>query len=69
VDEAPEAVKLDTAFGRFEGAAEVKDGKLVVKRKLELKHLEVPAPEYGKLREFLNAVNGHQNAVAVLIRK
>ncbi len=69
LDEAPEAMKLDTVFGQFEGSAEVKDGKLVVKRKLELKHLEVPAADYGKLRDFLNAVNGHQSAVAVLIRK
>jgi len=69
VDEVPEPVKLDAAFGQFEGSAEVKDGKLFVKRKLELKHLEVPPSGYARLREFINVVNGYQSAVAVLIMK
>ncbi|MCC6538597.1 MAG: hypothetical protein IT162_13660 [Bryobacterales bacterium] len=47
----------------------MKDARLVVQRKLTLHHLEVPASDYAKLRDFLNAANGHQQAVAVLIRK
>ncbi|MFN0101574.1 MAG: DUF3857 domain-containing protein [Bryobacteraceae bacterium] len=69
VDEAPEPIKLDTPFGTFEGSSSTKDGKLVVTRRLDLKHTEVAAADYVKLRDFLSAVAGHQNAVAVLVKQ
>lgn len=69
VDETPEALKLDTPFGSFEGACEIKGSQLIARRRLELRHLEVPAADYAKLREFLNTVNGHSAAVAVLVKK
>lgn len=69
VDEAPEALKLETPFGSFEGTCEVKGNQLHSRRRLELRHLEVPASDYPKLRDFLNTVNGHSTAVAVLIKK
>jgi hypothetical protein len=70
VDEAPEAVKLETPFGSFEASSSTDEaGKLVVKRRLSLQHLEVAATDYPKLRDFLTAINGHQAAVAVLLKK
>ena len=69
VDEAPEALKLDTPFGVFEGTCVTKGNQLISRRRLELRHLEVPAADYPKLREFLNLVNAHSTAVAVLVRK
>ena len=69
VDEAPEPIKLETPFGTFEGSSSMKDGKLVVTRKLDLRHTEVAAADYPKLRDFMSVVNGHQNAVAVLVKQ
>jgi hypothetical protein len=48
VDEAPEAMKLDAPFGTLEASSPAdEEGKLVVKRKLELKHFEVAAADYA----------------------
>lgn len=69
VDEVPDAVKLETAFGSYWTSYEVVNGALVFKRQLSLKATTVPAAQYDVVRKFYESIRAAENAPVVLARK
>ncbi|MCU1264030.1 MAG: hypothetical protein JWM21_348 [Acidobacteria bacterium] len=69
VDELPDAVKLDTAFGSYKTTYEVKDGELVFTRALAQKALTVPSDQYQAVRSFYEKIRAAEQAPVVLARK
>jgi hypothetical protein len=69
VDEVPDAVKLETAFGTYWTSYEVVNGELVFKRQLTLKATTVPAAQYDAVRKFYESIRAAENAPVVLARK
>ena len=69
VDETPDAVKLDTAFGKYSTAYEVKDDKLIFKRQFTINAALVAPEKYDAVRKFYTDIrNAEQNPV-VLVKK
>jgi transglutaminase-like putative cysteine protease len=69
VDEMPDAVKLDTAFGSYATSYEVKDGVLVFSRKLVQRATTIPVEQYSSVRSFFERIRAAEQAPVVLIRK
>ena len=69
VDELPDAVKLDTAFGSYKTSYEVKDGELVFTRTLAQKAITVPSDQYQLVRTFYEKIRAAEQAPVVLARK
>ena len=69
VDEMPDAVKLDTAFGSYTTSYEVKDGELVFSRKLVQRATTIPVEQYNSVRSFFERIRAAEQAPVVLIRK
>jgi hypothetical protein len=69
VDELPDAVKLETAFGTFHTNYEVKDGVLHFTRRMILRGAIVPASDYEKVKNFFAAMRAAEQAPVVLTRK
>jgi hypothetical protein len=69
VDETPDPVKLDTPFGTYTTAYEVKDGELVFSRRLTLQAATVPADQYQAVRSFFEKMRAADQAPVVLVRK
>ncbi len=69
VDEMPDAVSLDTAFGTYKTTYEVKGGELLFSRKMAVKAGTIPAAEYQSVRSFYEKVRAADQAPVVLMRK
>jgi hypothetical protein len=69
VDEIPDAVKLETPFGRYNAAYEVSGDHVVFTRSLKLNRYTVPAENYSSIRDFFGRVQAAEQAPVVLIRK
>lgn len=69
VDEVPDAVKLETAFGSYTTSYEVVNGELVFKRQLSQKATTIPAAQYEAVRKFFESIRAAENAPVVLARK
>src|SRR5262245_8822741 len=69
VDELPDPVKLETAFGSYNTSYEVKDGALIFKRKLSQRTATIPASEYASVKKFFESIRAAENAPVVLARK
>jgi hypothetical protein len=69
IDEMPDALKLDTAFGSYATSYEVKDGQLVFTRKLVQKATTIPADQYNLVRSFFEKIRAAEQAPVVLARK
>ncbi|HKU75870.1 MAG TPA: DUF3857 and transglutaminase domain-containing protein [Pyrinomonadaceae bacterium] len=69
VDELPDAVKLQTAFGSYMTSYEVKDNELVFKRQLSHKATTIAAADYESVRKFFESIRTAENAPVVLARK
>lgn len=69
VDEMPEPVDLDTAFGKYSTKYEVKGDKLQFMRSLTIKRSSVPADKYDTVRSFFTKMRDAEQAPVVLIRK
>lgn len=69
VDEMPDAVKLDTAFGSYTTTYEVKDGQLVFSRKLVQLAATIPVEQYALVRSFFEKIRAAEQAPVVLIKK
>ncbi len=59
VDEMPDPVKLDTAFGSYATSYEVKDGVLIT----------IPVEQYNSVRSFFERIRAAEQAPVVLIKK
>jgi len=69
VDELPDAVKLETAFGTYTTSYTVKDGKLFYARKLIVKQATVPVEDYAKVRGFFEKIRTAEQSPVVLVKK
>jgi hypothetical protein len=69
VDEMPEAVTLDTPFGKYTTTYEVKDGKLHFTRSLILNRTTVPVDKYNSVRDFYSKIREAEQSPVVLLRK
>ncbi|HSK62354.1 MAG TPA: DUF3857 domain-containing protein [Pyrinomonadaceae bacterium] len=68
VDEVPDPVKLETAFGSYTTSYEVVGGELVFKRQLSQKATTIPAAQYESVRKFYESIRAAENAPVVLAR-
>jgi hypothetical protein len=69
VDEIPEGFKLDSEFGTYSAAYEVKDGHLVFTRTLVQRAATIPAARYKEVRDFFGRVLASEESPVVLARK
>jgi hypothetical protein len=69
VDELPDAVKLDTAFGVYNTSYDVKDGQLTFKRSLIQHGMTVPVEQYAAVRGFFEKIRAAEQSPVVLARK
>jgi hypothetical protein len=69
VDELPDAVKLDTAFGVYNTSYDVKDGQLTFKRSLVQHGMTVPVEQYAAVRSFFEKIRAAEQSPVVLARK
>ena len=69
VDELPDAVKLDTAFGVYNTSYDVKDGQLTFKRSLVQHAMTIPVEQYAAVRGFFEKIRAAEQAPVVLARK
>jgi hypothetical protein len=69
VDEVPDPVKLETAFGSYTTSYEVVNGELVFKRQLSQRATTIPAAQYDVVRKFFESIRAAENAPVVLARK
>ncbi len=69
VDEMPDAVSLETPFGKYNTHYESKDGKLVFTRKLVMKRTTVPVEKYNSVKDFYSKILAAEQSPVVLLKK
>lgn len=69
VDEMPDAVSLETPFGKYTTKYESKDGKLVFSRSLTTTRTTVPVEKYNSVRDFYTKIMAAEQSPVVLLRK
>jgi hypothetical protein len=69
VDELPDAVKLEAAFGNYTSTYAVKDGQLTFTRSLIQRATTVPADQYTAVRNFFERIRAAEQSPVVLARK
>ena len=69
VDEMPDAVTLDTAFGKYKSSYIVKDGKLVYSRSMIMIRSIIPIEKYGAVRDFFSKILAAEQSPVVLMRQ
>ena len=69
VDEMPDAVSLDTPFGKYTTNYETKDGKLVFTRKLVMNRTTVSVEKYNSVKDFYSKILAAEQAPVVLLKK
>jgi hypothetical protein len=69
VDEIPEAVKLETAFGKYSVTYEVKDGVLTFSRSLQTTGTLLPLEQYAAVRGFFEKIRSVEQSPVVLAKK
>jgi hypothetical protein len=69
VDEMPDALRLETAFGSYATSYEIKDGQLVFTRRLVQRATTIPVEQYASVRSFFEKIRAAEQAPVVLARK
>jgi hypothetical protein len=69
VDETPDAVNLDTPFGKYSTSYEVKGGSLIFKRSLILNSLTIPVEKYASVKDFFVKIRSAEQSPVVLLKK
>ena len=69
VDEVPDAVSLQTPFGKYSTNYEVKDGKLIFTRSLTMSRSMVSVERYKDVRDFFTGMLNAEQSPVVLMRK
>ena len=69
VDEIPERVHLESAFGKYNATYEISGGYLVFTRALQLSRTVVPATEYDTVRNFFGRIRAAEQSPVVLVKK
>ncbi len=69
VDEMPDAVSLETPFGKYTTNYEAKDGKLVFTRKLVMNRTTVSVEKYNSVKDFYSKILAAEQSPVVLLKK
>lgn len=69
VDEIPDAVTLETSFGKYTSKYEAKDGKLFYSRSLTTKRTILPVDKYSSVRDFYSKILSAEQSPVVLLKK
>ncbi|HEV2799724.1 MAG TPA: DUF3857 domain-containing protein [Pyrinomonadaceae bacterium] len=69
VDELPDPVKLDTAFGSYSTSYAVKDGQLQFKRTFTQRAATIPPTGYPAVRNFFERIRAAEQSPVVLAKK
>ncbi|HEV7902968.1 MAG TPA: DUF3857 domain-containing protein [Pyrinomonadaceae bacterium] len=69
VDELPDPVKLDTAFGSYSTSYAVKDGRLQFKRAFKQRAATIPPADYAAVRTFFERIRAAEQSPVVLAKK
>ena len=69
VDELPDALKLETAFGSYKTTYEVKGEELIYTRTLAQRGATIPADQYQAVRNFFERIRASEQSPVVLARK
>jgi hypothetical protein len=69
VDELPDPVKLDTAFGSYSTSYAVKDGQLNFKRTFTQRAATIPPADYAAVRGFFERIRAAEMSPVVLAKK
>jgi hypothetical protein len=69
VDELPDPVKLDTAFGSYSTSYTVRDGQLQFKRAFTQRAATIPPADYAAVRVFFERIRAAEQSPVVLAKK
>lgn len=69
VDELPEAVNIETSFGKYTTNYELKDDKLIFTRTMIVNRAIIPVEKYSIVRNFFVKIHEAEQSSVVLIRK
>lgn len=69
VDETPDAVSLETPFGKYSTSYEVKENSLIFKRSLILNASIIPVDKYASVKDFFVKIRSAEQSPVVLVRK
>ena len=69
IDEMPDAVTLETSFGKYSTKYESKDGKLIFTRSLTTNRTTVPVDKYNSVKDFYSKIMAAEQSPVVLLRK
>jgi transglutaminase-like putative cysteine protease len=69
VDELPDPVKLDTAFGSYSTSYAVHDGQLRFKRAFTQRAATIPPADYAAVRGFFERIRAAEQSPVVLAKK
>jgi hypothetical protein len=69
VDEMPDAVNLETAFGSYKTTYEVKNGELLFSRALAVRAGTIPADQYESVRKFYERIRAAEQSPVVIAKK
>ena len=69
IDEIPDAVSLETPFGKYNTHYEAKEGKLVFTRKLVMNRTTVPVEKYNSVKDFYSKILAAEQSPVVLLKK
>jgi hypothetical protein len=69
IDEMPDAVTLETPFGKYTTKYEAKEGKLVFTRSLVTNRTTVPVDKYNSVKDFYSKIMAAEQAPVVLLKK
>ncbi|MDQ3062428.1 MAG: hypothetical protein M3R14_06125, partial [Acidobacteriota bacterium] len=69
VDEMPDAVTLETPFGKYTTRYETKDNKLIFTRSLVTNRTTVPVEKYNSVKDFYSKIMAAEQSPVVLLKK
>ncbi len=69
VDEMPDALTLDTPFGKYKTSYAVKDNKLTYTRSLTMNRSTLTVDKYSSIRDFYSKILAAEQSPVVLLRK
>ena len=69
VDELPDAVNIDAAFGSYKTTYEVKNNELLFTRKMAVRAATIPADQYESVRKFYERIRSAEQSPVVLAKK
>lgn len=69
VDEMPDAVSLETPFGKYSTKYEVKENKLIFTRSLTTVRTTVPVDKYSSVKDFYSKIMAAEQSPVVLLKK